>query len=402
MPLTDTAIRTKKAGAKPVKLFDEGGLYLLVAPSGGKWWRLKYRIDGKEKLLSLGTYPDTPLSKAREKRDSVRKLIADGVDPSAQRKAAKVARSDANSFEAVAREWLAKFTPKWTKSHPDRILRRLELDVFPHIGGRPVGQITALELLIVLRRVEARGAHETTHRLKQYCGQVFRYAIATGRAERDPAADLRGALAPVVVKHHPSITDVKQVGQLLRDIAAYEGSFVTRCALRLAPLVFVRPGELRRAGWSEFDFDKREWRIPAARMKMRAPHIVPLSKQAVGILTELQALTGSGHYLFPGLRSVERPISENTLNAALRRLGYDKDTMTGHGFRSMASTILNEQGKWNPDAIERQLAHGERDKVRGAYNYAEHLPERRKMMQAWADYLDTLEKGAKVLRMKRA
>ena len=397
MALNDTAIRNKKAGAKPIKFFDEGGLFLLVTPNGGKWWRFKYRYQGKEKLLSLGTYPDTPLLAARQKRDQARKLLATGVDPSAQRKAEKAEHNHENTFEGVTREWLAKFAPKWTKAQPDRILRRLELDVFPTIGNRPIGQITAPELLTALRRIEARGVVETAHRAMQSCGQVFRYAIATGRAERNPAADLRGALSPNVVKHHASITDTRQVGQLLRDISAYEGSFITRCALRFAPLVFVRPGEMRQAEWAEFDFDKHEWRIPAARMKMGEPHIVPLSKQAIGILRELQPLTGAGRYLFPGARSITRPMSENTVNAALRRLGYDKDTMTGHGFRSMASTILNEQGTWNRDAIERQLAHGERDSVRAAYNYAEHLPERRRMMQAWADYLDKLQAGADVI-----
>jgi integrase len=358
-------------------------------------------FEGREKLLSLGTYPDTPLGKARDKRDAARRLLADGIDPSAHRKATKAAKSDENSFEGVAREWHVKQLRKWTEDHANRILRRLEADVFPWLGRKPVGQVTAPELLTVLRRIEARGVIETAHRARADCSKVFRYAIATGRAERDSAADLRGALPPVVTNHHASITEPRKVADLLCDISAYEGSFITRCALRLAPLVFVRPNELREAKWPEFDLDARDWRIPAERMKSRAPHIVPLSKQAVAILRELHPLTGSDQYLFPSVRSTKRPMSDNTINAALRRLGYAKDEMTGHGFRSMASTILNEQGKWNPDAIERQLAHGERDKVRGAYNYAEYLPERRKMMQAWADYLEALENGAHSLKAGR-
>lgn len=372
----------------------------MVTPAGGKWWRLKYRFDRKEKLLSLGTYPDTSLAMAREKRDAARRLLAGGIDPSAHRQSAKASRGDANSFETVAREWFGKFSPRWVPSHADKIIRRLERDIFPWIGSEPVGEITAPKLLTTMRRIEHRGAVETAHRALQNCGQVFRYAVATGRADRDPSGDLRGALPPAATRHHASITDAKAIGQLLRDIRAYEGAFVTRCALLLAPLVFVRPGELRKAEWAEVDLEAAEWRIPAARMKSRAIHIVPLSTQAVAGLRELHALTGHGigKYLFPGARSVKRPMSENTVNAALRRLGYDKDTMTGHGFRSMASTILNEQG-WNGDAIERQLAHAERNGVRAAYNYAEHLPERRKMMQAWADHLDALERGAKVIKL---
>lgn len=400
MPLTDTVIRTKKAAAKPAKLFDERGLFLLVMPSGGKWWRLKYRFDGKEKLLSLGVYPDVSLALARKKRNEARGLIAEGIDPSVHRQATKAARTDANTFEVVAREWHTKHSPKWTKKHADRILHRLEADVFPWIGKRAVGEVGAPELLTTMRRIEARGAVETAHRALRDCGQVFRYAVATGRAERDPSGDLRGALPPVVSTHHASITDPKAIGALLRDIAGYKGSFITRCALRLAPLVFVRPGELRQAEWSEFGLEAHEWRIPATRMKMGAPHVVPLSRQAVAILTELHALTGSSKYLFPSVRSWQRPMSDNTINAALRRLGYARDEMTGHGFRSMASTILNEQG-WHADAIERQLAHAERNSVRAAYNYAEHLPERRRMMQAWADYLEALEKDKKPHMTKR-
>jgi integrase len=398
MPLTDTAIRNAKPKDKPYKLADEKGLFLLVNPNGSRWWRLKFRIGGKEKLLSLGVYPAVSLKEARDKRDEARKLIAQGVDPCAQRKATRAA--EAETFEAIAREWLAKFGPSWTPEHAERITRRFERNVFPWIGARPVREVTAPELLAVLRRIEERGALDTAHRAHQNCGQVFRYAVATGRAERDPSADLRGALPPVNDKHHASITDPKAIGALLRAMEGYQGSFVVRCALRLAPLVFVRPGELRGAEWSEIDFEKAEWRIPASKMKMREQHIVPLSVQALAILRELHPLTGAGRYLFPSERTADRPISENTVNAALRRLGYAKDEMTGHGFRSMASTLLNEQG-WHRDAIERQLAHAERNAVRAAYNYAEHLPERRRMMQAWADYLDGLKNGAEIIPIRK-
>jgi integrase len=403
MPLTDKAIRAAKHGEKPVRLFDGGGLYLELAPNGGKWWRLKYRFAGKEKRFSLGVYPHVALKQARGRRDDAKRLLANGVDPSEQRKATKaiVTERAANSFEAVAREWFASFSKKWVKGHSDKILRRLEHNVFPYIGGRPIAEITSRELLAVLRKVESRGAIETAHRTKQNCSQVFRYAVATGRADRDPTIELRGALAPTSERHHASITDPKGIGALLRAIDGYEGSLVTKCALRLAPLTFVRPGELRRAEWTEFNLGKAEWRIPAERMKMREQHIVPLSTQAIAVLEELQPLTGRATYVFPGARTNGRPMSENTVNAALRRLGYGKDEMTGHGFRSMASTHLNEQG-WHRDAIERQLAHAERDDVRAAYNFAEHLPERRRMMQAWADYLEALKAGAKVASIKKA
>lgn len=397
MPLTDTEIKKVKPGEKPQRLFDGGGLYLEVSPSGGKWWRLKYRVAGKEKRISLGVYPDVTLKAAREARDAARKQLASGIDPGEQRRAQKAAQETAaaDSFEVIAREWFAKHAPTWVDGHSQKILRRFERDVFPWIGSRPIAQVTAPELLRVLRRIESRGALETAHRAQQNCGQVFRYAVATGRAEGDPTASLRGALPPTREKHHASIIDPKEIGELLRALHAYHGSFVTMCALKLAPLVFVRPGELRRAEWAEIDFDNAEWRIPAHKMKSRAVHIVPLSLQAITILRELHPLTGSGQYVFPGARSRRRPMSENAVLAALRRMGYGTEQMTGHGFRSMASTLLNEQG-WHRDAIERQLAHGERDPVRAAYNYAEHLPERRKMMQAWADYLDALRENRKV------
>jgi integrase len=402
MALTNTTVTKAKPKEKPYKLGDERGLYLLVKPNGTKAWRMKYRASGSEKLLAFGVFPDLSLADARDMRDEARTQLAKGIDPGVAKQAAKTAQAGAESFEAIAREWFVKYSPNWVAHHGDKILRRLERDVFPWIGTRPVKDVKAPELLAALRRIESRGALETAHRALQNCGQVFRYAVATGRAERDPTNDLRGALPPPQEKHHASITKPDEIGALLRAIRGYSGSLVTACALNLAPLVFVRPGELRHAEWPEFDLDGSEWRLPAEKMKARVPHIVPLPRQAVAILHELQPLTGAGRYIFPGLRSAKRPMSENTVNGALRRLGYAKDQMTGHGFRSMASTLLNEQG-WHRDAIERQLAHGERDNMRAAYNYAEHLPERRKMMQAWADYLDRLAAGErKVTSIKRA
>lgn len=390
--LSDLAVRAAKPGEKPFKVTDGQGLYLLVNPNGSRWWRWDYRRpEGNRNTLSLGVYPDVSLKQARERRDEARRLLADGIDPGAKRQAEKIAQSD--SFEAVAREWFAKFSPNWAPSHSSKIITRLEKDILPWVGSRPVSAITAPELLTCLRRIESRGALDTAHRAHQNCGQVFRYAVATGRAERDPSSDLRGALPPATHVHYASITEPEKIGALLRAIDGYDGTFVSRCALRLAPLVFVRPGELRAAKWAEFDLEKGEWRIPASRMKARVMHIVPLSSQALEILRELKPLSANSEYLFPSVRSPKKPISDNTLNAALRRLGYTTDEVTTHGFRSMASTLLNEQG-WSRDAIERQLAHGERDEVRAAYNYAQYLPERRKMMQAWADYLDTLRQLA--------
>ena len=389
MPLTNTAIRNAKPRVKRYRLFDSQGLYIEVAPSGGKWWRLKYRILGKEKRLSLGVYPEVSLKDAREKRDQARRSLSEGADPIEARKLQSIA--DGTSFEAVAREWFIKFAPGWSESHANRILRRLENDVFPWLGSRSIDQIDPPELLKVIRRIESRGALETAHRAIRNCGQVFRYAVATGRAERDPTTDLNGALPPARSRHYPTITDPEAIGDLLRAIGGYQGSPITRAALRLAPLVFVRPGELRHAEWPDINLKSAEWRIPPEKMKHRRIHLVPLSRQAITILKELQPLTGHGQYLFPGRRSPRRPMSENTINAALRNLGYDKNQMTGHGFRSMASTLLNEQGCWHPDAIERQLAHVEGNSVRAAYNYAEHLEERRRMMQWWADYLDELK-----------
>ncbi len=399
MPLTNTAINNAKPDTKTVRMFDGGGLYLEVSPAGGKWWRLKYRYDGKEKRISLGVYPDISLKDARQRRDDARKLLANGVDPGENRKAVKAAKaeSSANSFEVVAREWFSKKAQSWAASNADKIIARLENDAFPWLGTRPISEITAPEVLKILRRVEDRGAVESAHRVRNYCGQIFRYAIATGRTDRDPSADLKGALPSPTKKHRAAITDPKAIAELLRAIDSYQGYFVTKCALRLAPLFFVRPGELRKAEWTEIDLEKAEWNIPAERMKMRDPHLVPLATQAVEILTELHGLTGEGRYVFPGARTNGRPMSDNAVLAALRRMGFAKDEMSGHGFRAMARTILDEVLQVRPDFIEHQLAHAVKDPNGRAYNRTAHLVERRKMMQQWADYLDKLKAGAEVI-----
>jgi integrase len=403
MALTDAKVRNTKPGAKPIKVTDGEGMYLLVAPQGGKCWRLKYRFEGKEKLLALGTYPEVTLAEARERRLTARKQLANGIDPGAVRRAQKEAKAGLveDSFEIVAREWWEKFKPSWTEGHAQTIMARLEQNVFPWLGGRSIAEIEAPDLLAALRRIEARGALETAHRVKTICGQVYRYAIATGRAKRDIAADLKGALPPAIVHSHAAITEPKEVALLLRDIDGYQGGFVVKCALRLAPLVFVRPGELRQAEWSEIDLETEQWNIPAERMKMKSAHIVPLSTQALDILQELRPFTGESRYLFPSGRSFQRCMSDNAVNAALRRMGYAKDVMTGHGFRAMARTILDEILQIRPDFIEQQLAHALRDPNGRAYNRTAHLAERRKMMQTWADYLDGLKIGAKVLPFRR-
>ena len=397
MALSDLAIKTAKPGAKPIRLSDSGGLYLEVAPSGGKLWRLKYRFGGKEKRLALGKYPEVSLKDARERRDEARKLLANEVDPGENRKAQKAAKAEraANSFEAVAREWIAKNTPTWAATHTSKIVRRLEMYVFPWLGGRPIAEITAPELLAMARRIEGKGAIETAHRAMQNCGQAFRYAVATGRAERDPTGDLRGALQPVQSTHMAAVTEPRKVAELLRIFDTYQGTLTVRCALQLAPLVFVRPGELRQAEWKDIDLDAAEWRYIAS--KKGNAHIVPLALQAVTILREVQALTGEGRYVFPSARTSERPMSDNAVLAAMRRLGIAKDEMSGHGFRAMARTILDEVLGFRPDLIEHQLAHAVRDPNGRAYNRTAHLPERRKMMQAWADYLDKLKAGAEII-----
>jgi len=417
---SDISIRTAKPKDKVYRISDGGGLYMLVQPNGAKWWRLDYSFAGKRKTLSLGVYGKgkgrVTLKQARDKSDEAGNSIDKGIDPSDKRKAKKEAEAAAkereqrikaglplqDSFEEVARAWHTNRSVKLSEKHADRILQQFIKDVFPWLGHNQVGSIEAPEILEMLRRVESRGAIETTHRIKANVSRVFSYAIATGKAKRNPCEDIKSddVLTPVVHKRMATITKPKRVGELLRAIAGYSGSFVTRCALQLAPYVFVRPGELRHAEWSEFDLDAAEWRIPAHKMKVKEKHIVPLSSQAVAVLREIQALTGSGRYVFPSVRSDGRPMSENTVNAALRRMGYEKSDICGHGFRSMASTLLHEQG-WKSDVIERQLAHRESNKVKAAYNHAQYLPERRKMMQSWADYLDALRDGAKVIPINR-
>jgi integrase len=406
---SNSTIKAVRPGDPRNRLNDGAGLYLRLFIKGGSHgWRFDYSLNGRRNTLSLGTYPATGLALARKKADEARQMVSAGQDPSALRKEAREERVRErqaedrvaaglprdNSFEAVAREWFGKNVATWAESHSSKIIRRLELDVFPWVGAMPISAIRPADLLTLLRRVETRGAIETTHRVQQNCGQVFRYAVATGRTESDPSRDLRGALAPWKPEHYATLTDARDVGNLLRDIEAYEGSFITRCAMQLSPMLFVRPGELRRAEWSEVNLDAAEWRIPAPKMKGRVMHIVPLAKQAVSIMRELQPLTGRSRWVFPGARTNGEPMSENTVNAALRRLGYDRSKITAHGFRGMASTLLHECG-WPSDVIERQLSHAERNAVKAAYNHAEHLPARRQMMQAWADHLDKLRGASK-------
>lgn len=390
MKLTDIAVKNAVAKEKQYTLFDSEGLFLLVMPTGSKLWRWKYRVGGVERRISLGSYPKITLKAARTARDEHQAQLRKGVDPAAAKQAHKnEERVNGETFALLAEEWFARYRHTWAENTAETIISRLRKDIFPFIGARAIREITAPELLTVIRRIEARGAIETARRDLQKCGQILRYAIATGRADRNVAADLQGAIAPPKKRHFASIHEPNEIGALLRAIDGYQGSPITRCALKLAPLTFVRPGELRHAEWTEINLETAEWRIPAARMKMREKHIVPLSRQAIEVFHELHPLTGSGRYVFHGEISRERPMSENTVLAALRRLGYEKGEMTGHGFRSMASTILHEQG-WPSDVVERQLAHGDRNKIRAAYNFAQHLDKRREMMQAWADFLDTL------------
>lgn len=389
--LTDKQVRALKPREKPYKVADGEGLYLYVTPAGGKHWRLKYRFRGKEQLLTLGSYPDVSLSNAREKKGAAREQVADGTNPAAVKAAGKA--THAVTFHAVAAEWMGKQT--WATKTREKAEWTFRDLIYPDLGDKPIGEIDAPMILDCLRKIEARGKHETAHRTRQRISQVFEYAIAAGRTRVNPTPRGR-SLAPIQVNNRAAITEPRQVGGLLRALADYAGEATTATALRLAPLVFVRPGELRNARWDEFSLDESDdqgalWRIPKERMKMSREHLVPLSRQAVALLRDLHALTGNGKLVFPGLRSRDRPISDNTLNAALRRLGYSSEEMTAHGFRAMASTLLNEQG-FPPDVIELQLAHQEKNKVRAAYNRAQRLEERRKMMQQWADYLDQLKR----------
>jgi len=391
MLLSHAKLQTLKPRSKIYRKADSHGLAIEVRPNGTKVWRYRFRVLGKPSMLSLGEYPSISLSEARRLRDEAKQQLARGLDPAMQRRLARAAHveSAGNTFAVVALEWFSKNESKWTLGSIKRTRRLFEKDLFPWLGALPIAEMKPAQLLHALRRIEGRGALETAARARALVGQVFRYAIGTGRAERDISQDLRGALQPHVTEHFASITDPRDVGGLLRAIHSYSGHFGTRCALMLAPLVFVRPGNLRKAEWQEFDLDEAQWRIPAEKMKSRRPHLTPLSTQAVAILRDLQSLTGRSRYVFPSVRTGDRPMSENTVNAALRRLGYTKNDMTGHGFRHMASTLLHEQG-FRHEAIERQLAHAERDVVSATYNWAQYMPERKRMMKAWANYLDGL------------
>lgn len=404
MALSDAAVRSAKAKENQYKLYDDGGLFLIVKPSGGKLWRLKYRHLGKEQQLSIGVFPAVSLKDARKRRDEARAQIAKGLNPSFEKKRAAAAAlvGAANTFKAVAEEYIDRREREGLKDVTTTKAKWLLSLLEPGIGSRPIADIEAFELLAILKKVEQSGRHETAKRLLAFSGRVFRYAVATTRARRNVAADLQGALMSPKVRHHAAIIDPKEVGALLRAIDGFEGQPTTRWALQLAPHVFVRPGELRQAEWSEIDLEAAVWRIPAVRMKMNREHVVPLSTQAVAILKAAAEFTGGGQYVFPSIRTPRRPMSENTLNAALRRLGYTSDEMTSHGFRSTASTLLNESGKWSVDAIERALAHGDTDTVRAAYHRGAHWQERVLMAQWWSDYLDRLREGGKVIPLDRA
>lgn len=393
MRLTDPDINNATPADKARRLFDGGGLYLEVAPSGGKWWRLKYRFAGKEKRISLGVYPKVSLTEARARRDAAKQQLGNGIDPSAARKAQKALReaTGATSFEAVAREWFGKLGPKWSRAHAVRVISGLQRDVFPLIGACEIGQLTPQELLSTVRRIEQRGALETAHRILSLCGQIMRYALATGRAARDISADLRGALPQVKPKAFPTITKPEQVTELLRAIDAYQGTPAVSSALKLAPLVFVRPGELRKARWKEIDLKTAEWRFIIARTGFE--HVVPLSRQAIPILANLQTATSHSEYVFPGARSSTRPMSDNAILAALRSMGIPKNAMSGHGFRAMARTILGEILGFRPELIELQLGNTAETEFTQPASRSTHLRERKKMMQAWADYLDRLKIG---------
>jgi len=409
--LTAVAVRSAAPREKPYKLAAGGGLYLEVMPTGARYWRWKYRHAGKEKRVALGVYPEVSLEDARRRRDEQRALLRDGIDPMAKRRARKLSSqiSAENSFESVAKEWLATKSPEWVDDHTEKVANWLDQHVFPALGPTPISEIEAPEILATLRKLVTRGTIDTAGRVRQTISAIFRYAIATGRAKRDPAHDLRDALPRAESRNFAAITEPAQIGALLRAIDGFQGTVTVLAALKLSPLVFVRPGELRGAQWSEIDLDAAEWRIPASRRKLRKfakanprtpPHVVPLSTQAVAILRDLHKLTGTGELVFPGVRDRRRPLSDNTVNAGLRRLGYTTEDMTGHGFRHMASTRLNELG-WSPDAIERQLSHRDQNEIRGTYNLAQYLDERRRMMQAWADYLDGLRQDADVVPIKR-
>jgi len=391
--LTATAVRQAKGQAKPVKLADGGGLYLLVKPDGHRYWRYDYRYAGKRKTLALGVCPDISLADARKAHQQARETLAKDIDPGEAKRIERITRhlASADSFEAVATEWYEAKLSEKSDSYRDRTQRLLKNDLYPPLGNRPISQITAPELLMALRKVEARGAVDMAHRAKQTAGQVFRYAVATGRAERDPSADLKGALKSKTKKHHAAITEPVEVGKLLLAIDAFQGTPVVKTALQLSPLLFQRPGEIRGMEWTEINWEAEQWEISADKMKMRQPHIVPLCNQAVDLLKEIYRLTGRGRYVFPSARGGSRPLSENGVRTALRTMGYDNETMTPHGFRAMARTIMDEVLNYRVDWIEHQLAHAVRDANGRAYNRTAHLPQRREMMRNWADYLDNLK-----------
>ena len=401
MALTDKAVKAAKGGEKPYKIADGKGLYLYITPEHRKYWRLKYRICGAEKVLALGVYPEVSLAAARIAREKAREIIKTKRDPIVAKRQEQLAAqaSAANTFEVVAREWVDQKRHEWTPGHVERVMDSLKADIFPALGGRPMRDITAPELLAVLKKVEKRGVYETAQRLLQRCSAVFRYAIVTHRAERNPALDVRGSIKQPKRENHKALA-AGELPEFLQRLDAYDGQPETRLALKLLAFTFVRSGELRKSEWSEFDFEKQEWRIPAERMKMRTPHIVPLSRQSLAVLEQLKLLTGRSRFVFPNQAKRDQPMSENTMLFALYRMGYHSRA-TGHGFRATASTILNEQG-WKPDVIERQLAHTERNKVRAAYHRSEYLDDRRKMMQAWGDYLNGLSSSINVVSINIA
>lgn len=400
--LTAAWVKRARPKEKPYKLSDRDGLYLLIEPNGSRFWRMNYRIHGKQKTMSFGRWPEVLLADARQKVLDARRLLASGVDPVEQAKLDKIAKalSATNSFQSIAEEWLDKIEQEGVAAMTLKKARWLLSQTFPTLGKRPIAEISAHEMLLVLKRVESTKRYDTANRIRSTCSQVFRYAIATARAERDICSDLRGALITPRTTHRAAVTNSAEAGGLLRAIEDYDGNTLTRIALRLLPHVFVRPGELRWAEWSEFDFDKRVWTIPAHKMKMGRPHAVPLSRQSIAIISEIEHDAAYSNFLFPSLRALDRPMSDNTINAALRRLGYTKEQMTGHGFRAMAATLLNEMGNWNPDAIERQLAHADGNSIRRAYARGQYWDERVRMMQHWSDYLDQLRDGATILRPK--
>lgn len=406
MALTNTFVKNiKHTGAASGDKYTDGRAMYLLVNAVGKYWRMNYRFADKRKTLALGVYPDVGLAKARARRDKAREELADGIDPAMAKREEKQAQADAaaNTFEAVARVWLTKTASKRADVTQSRITTLLEKDVFPFIGSMPISTIKPRDVLDkAVRKIEARGSIDTAHRAKQICGQIFRYAVAVGLAERDVTTDLRGALAAIPESHFAAITEPKQAGELMRSIFDYTGHPCTVAALKLTPLVFVRPGELRTAEWAEIDLDVAEWRIPASKMKMKVDHLVPLSTQAVALLRSVQPITGHGRYVFPSLRTGERPMSENTINAALRGMGYSKEVHTAHGFRALARTIMDEVMGERVDLIEHQLAHAVRDPNGRAYNRTAHLPARRVMMQNWANYLDKLRIGAEVIQFNAA